>query len=1290
MSASRFSVAEGSIDPLGVSLIDGGVNVAVFSRHASSVFISFFDGETETVRFRLPGRYGDVHYGLIKGVSVGQRYGLRADGPWDPKAGHLFDQNKLLVDPYATSLDRAFSYHPDLGVRGAETSHLVPKCIVGKTTPKVLPLPPERPGFIYEIAVKAFTKLHPDIPEHMRGKVSALGHPVIIEHLTTLGVDTVELMPLMAWIDERHLQPLGLSNAWGYNSVTFMAPDPRLAPGGFEEIRAAVNVLHEAGIRVVLDVVFNHSGESDLQGPTVCLRGLDDATYYQQIDGVLANDTGCGNTLALDRGPGVRLVMDAMRHWVSATGIDGFRYDLATVLGRTPRGFEPDAPLLSAIQQDPLLGPLIHIAEPWDIGPGGYRLGEFPAPWHEWNDRYRDDVRRFWRGDPGAQGAMATRLAGSSDVFGGSLRRPSCSINFVAAHDGFTLRDAVNRVKKDNFANGEGNRDGNASEVSWVATDAYADAKALLSTLFVSRGTPMLTAGDEFGRSQAGNNNAYAQDNQTTWLNWSEAKNDLIADVAMLAAFRKKYEAFFPNAFFNGEKDALLEFPDVQWLGATGEELRDKGWSDPALQVFVAAIFNRLDHSRLLVCFNRAHVTSNFGLPPSQAGKIWTALADFPVKLTIKGDKVQLPARSVCALIESIGKSKSDGVADSTIDLLAREAGIQGEWWEVDGSHHAVSVETKRLLLSAMAIPLGSNREAREALQLLRHRGIVPAVHLAKANTPSEIAVDENPQSGSRTLSFLLKGDDGDCRTLSKPAGRSALTLPPLSTGYYTLTCEDDVSRSCQVLVSPGRCYLPEQVVNGDRLFGFNAHLYSLRHSADMGIGDFETLARFCEFSARSGGSVSGINPLHSMFTDDRSRVSPYQPSDRRFIDPIYIDVVGMAVWLDLSSVTVELEARHREIEAMHLEPYVDYKKVWELKDRLLRKGFAQFEKRGGAPPFERFIEAGGNNLVQHASFESRIRPQDSRYVMWLQWIADVQITQAAQRGQNAGLTLGIYRDLALGCAYEGGEVWSQAECFASNVSLGAPPDPFARKGQIWNLPPFNPIALHAKGFMPYADVMRANMRHAGVLRIDHILGYERQFWVPRGAEGADGAYVKVNTEALVAMTAIESHRANCMVIGEDLGTVPEGFRERMADAAILSYRMLWFEQDAQGFHPASSYPRLSAACLSSHDLVPFKGWTKSADASDIAKLERATNAAGFCSNDLMVDAHAFIASAPSALVLVQADDLTNEIEPLNVPGTDTEKPNWRRKLSVEVEKIPDLPSAQQVIQSVRNSRPQH
>ncbi|WP_445191966.1 glycogen debranching protein GlgX [Sphingomonas sp. Tas61C01] len=589
--------------PLGATVTNGGTRFAV--RAATPVTLCLFDGDVERW-VPMIGR-DELWVTEVAGVGAGQRYGYRTAA----------DPAKLLVDPYAVELDRAFRYDPVLGQPRAETGHLVPRAIVqpnpsssprtrsgvhraansaaygsaARWTPEQVrgdevvldreehsekpPPPLFRPGgLIYELNVRGFTMLHPDVPVMQRGTIAALAHPAVIAHLRKLRVAAVELMPIVAWIDERHLPALGLTNAWGYNPVVPMALDPRLAPGGVDELRDTVAALRTAGIGVILDLVFNHSGESDRHGPTLSMRGLDEALYYAHApDGTLINDTGTGNTLDCSRVEVRALILDSLRHF-AAIGVDGFRFDLAPILARGP-GFDRDAPIFAEIAADPLLASRVMIAEPWDIGPGGYQLGNFPAGWLEWNDRYRDDVRRFWRGD-GSAGALATRMAGSSDVFGTGATR---TVNFVAAHDGFTLADTVAYEHRHNHANGEDNRDGHGDNHSWNGgvegpTDDPAilerrdrGRRALLGTLFASTGTIMLTAGDEFGRSQDGNNNAYAQDNAIGWIDWAARDVALEDHVAALAARRAAAE-------LDG-----VDFPTTAaWLTLDGRAMTDSDW----------------------------------------------------------------------------------------------------------------------------------------------------------------------------------------------------------------------------------------------------------------------------------------------------------------------------------------------------------------------------------------------------------------------------------------------------------------------------------------------------------------------------------------------------------------------------------------------------------------------------------------------------------------------------------------------------------------------------------------
>ena len=604
----------------GASVTSKGVNFTVWSLEADAIEVCLFEDELETDRLEMEKQGDGLHTLYVPELAEGACYGLRAHGVHDPKSGLFFDPCKLLLDPYATRIDRPFQHHKEFtarGLGGHDTASLMPKAIVEAEPRKIDPLPvgvrTER--LIYELQVRAFTMRHPDVAEEDRGTLRALAHPSVLSHLRELNVGAVELMPITAWINERHLAALGLSNAWGYNPVSYFALDPRLAPNGLEDLQMAVEALHDADIAVYQDVVFNHNGESDANGTTLSFRGLDPHSYFshdQRDNGVLINDTGCGNTLNA-HSPAVReLVRESLRYFAQYGGIDGFRFDLAPIIGRGPNGFSANAPLIRDILDDPVLADRVMIAEPWDIGPGGYQLGQFPDRFLEWNDRYRDDVRKFWRGDSFASGAFATRITGSSDVFGDEKSR---SVNFIAAHDGFTLYDMVSYVDRHNYANGEHNRDGHRENLSWnngVEGDTHdvsvlgrrkRDVIALLSTLFLSRGSIMITAGDEFGRSQNGNNNAYAQDNETTWLDWDNLDYEILAQCRTLAQIRIKSGAFGDVGIFKPE--------ELIWLRPDGEEKQAADWEKPNDDAFSVI---RSD-GRLVIYFNRSDVPVTFKVP---------------------------------------------------------------------------------------------------------------------------------------------------------------------------------------------------------------------------------------------------------------------------------------------------------------------------------------------------------------------------------------------------------------------------------------------------------------------------------------------------------------------------------------------------------------------------------------------------------------------------------------------------------------------------------------------------
>ncbi len=656
----------GSITHLGAMLTEVGVNFAVYSESATKIWVSIYDEQDqETDRFELDVHQDHIWAGLVSGLGAGTRYGLRADGPYDPDQGYFFDPMKLLVDPYAKRLDRVFVRSPRLRLDRSEavdTAPLIPKAIVGDMgNENILPRK-KAPGMFYEMNVRGYTMRHPSVQGPLRGTIAALTTQRVVDHLKYIGVDALQLMPTAAWIDEGHLPVLGLTNAWGYNPVAYSAIDPRLAPRGPQELRVMTDLYRKNGISVILDVVYNHTGEGDAQGPMLSLMGLDAKTYYRfvEVDGKqhLVNDTGTGNTLRCDHPATQRLVIDSLRYWVEEMGVSGFRFDLATVLGRDP-GFNPNAEMLKKIKADPVLSKCILVAEPWDPGPGGYALGQFGKEFREHNDTFRDDIREFWRGENGKIGALAGKVAGSAEIFNFAGRKPSHGVNMLAVHDGFTLRDLVSYTDKHNEANGENNRDGHSHNASWNCgaegeTDDPAinaarkrDVRALLSTLFLSRGVPLLQQGDEMFRTQRGNNNAYAQDNDITWLDWESGDGDLVDFVAALSTFRKAHIALTHDHFLTGQDKGGVR--DVVWLHPDGREMNegDWGWSG------ASTLGMQLNHKddEVLIWFNRRTEPVVARLP--EGGWEVGILSDNTTSVAVSDNTATLTPRSVVALVRS-------------------------------------------------------------------------------------------------------------------------------------------------------------------------------------------------------------------------------------------------------------------------------------------------------------------------------------------------------------------------------------------------------------------------------------------------------------------------------------------------------------------------------------------------------------------------------------------------------------------------------------------------------------
>jgi isoamylase len=607
---TEIEVWPGRPYPLGATYDGTGTNFSLFSEAAEAVELCLFDADGAEQRVALTEVDGFCWHAYLPRVGVGQRYGFRVHGPWAPDDGDRCNPNKLLLDPYAKAVEGVVDWDPscfpynfgDPASRNDDDSapH-VPKAVVvspyfdwGADRPPDVPL---HESVIYEVHVKGFTATHPDIPEALRGTYAGLAHPVAIDYLRSLGVTAVEVLPVHQFVHDYRLVEQGLRNYWGYNSIGFLAPHNEYSASGSDgqqvpEFKAMVRALHEAGIEVILDVVYNHTAEGNHLGPILSFKGIDNAAYYRLVPDDRAHyydTTGTGNSLNMAHPHALQLIMDSLRYWVTEMHVDGFRFDLAATLARQFHDVDRLSSFFDLVQQDPVISQVKLIAEPWDLGEGGYQVGNFPPQWSEWNGKYRDTVRDVWRGQPAVVGELASRLTGSSDLYQADSRRPSASVNFVTAHDGFTLRDLVSYNEKHNEANGEGNRDGESHNRSWNCgvegpTDDPAvlalrarQQRNLLATLFLSQGVPMLLSGDEVGRSQGGNNNAYCQDNEVSWFDWANTDDELLAFTTELIALRRDHPVFRRRRWFQGRP--LRSTPDIVWLRPDGTEMTETDWT---------------------------------------------------------------------------------------------------------------------------------------------------------------------------------------------------------------------------------------------------------------------------------------------------------------------------------------------------------------------------------------------------------------------------------------------------------------------------------------------------------------------------------------------------------------------------------------------------------------------------------------------------------------------------------------------------------------------------------------
>jgi glycogen operon protein len=685
MEPKPFTVTPGTPDKLGAVYDGAGVNFALYSKNGERVELCLFDadGKTETARLDLPQKTGNVWHGHVEGLKPGQVYGYRVHGPRDPQQGHRFNPNKLLLDNYATDIVGQVNWTPDQTNPDKDSAAAAPKARVTEPLPAYTRQAqfPDRELRIVEAHVRGYSMLDPKIPAALRGTMAGLACDESIDYIkNTLHANAVEVNPVQFKLNDLFLSLQGLKNYWGYNTLGYFAPEPEYAADKKDprrEFRDAIEKLDKNGVKVILDVVFNHAGEGDTKGPTLSFRGIDNRSFYKTDPNDRSkyiDDTGCGNSLDIGNPAVRRMVLDSLRLWVTEYGVAGFRFDLAPVLGRDPYAFDKGAAFFKELAADPVLSKVIVIAEPWDIGPGGYQVGNFPRPWKEWNDRFRDDVRRYWRGDHDSLSWLATRLAGSSPEFDTPGRSPQDVVNFLTCHDGFTLHDLVSYTSKKNLANGEDNRDGANENYSanYGAEGASGDPfiialreqqkRNMLATLYLAQGIPMTLAGDEFGNSQQGNNNAYCQDNKIGWLNWDEVAPEglkLARFASRLAEFRAAHKALTADHFLHGNKSCENGIPDLSWISPSGKNQTEAEWRDGrnkcvGMLLNEAAIENQKGGERLLAVFNSAASSASFRLPKLKGGTGWTRVLDTahpedPEDATPQADgkAYEIPARSV-------------------------------------------------------------------------------------------------------------------------------------------------------------------------------------------------------------------------------------------------------------------------------------------------------------------------------------------------------------------------------------------------------------------------------------------------------------------------------------------------------------------------------------------------------------------------------------------------------------------------------------------------------------------
>ncbi|MBF0144700.1 MAG: glycogen debranching protein GlgX [Magnetococcales bacterium] len=1471
MSASKLRVWPGSPSPMGATWDGRGVNFALFSENAEKVELVLFDpsGMHETDRIKLTEYTNQVWHAYLPDVRPGQLYGYRVYGTYDPNRGHRFNHHKFLLDPYAKALfgrlvwnEALFGFRYgdpaiDLSFDTRDSAPFMPKCRVVEQAytwgDDRHPNTPWRNTIIYETHVRGTTMLHPEVPEPLRGTFAGLASPSMVRYFQNLGVTALELLPVHGFVDEWHLFQRDLCNYWGYNPIAFFVPHAKYFshPETIAEFKTMVKVLHDAGLEVLLDVVYNHTAEGNQMGPTLSFRGIDNAVYYRLLPGRprhYQDFTGCGNSFNLRHSRVLQLVTDSLRYWSEEMRVDGFRFDLTTTLAREADGrFNRHSGFLDVVAQDPVLAQRKLIAEAWDLGLDGYQVGGFPPGWTEWNDKYRDGVRRYWRNDGGQRGNFASRFTGSSDVFNHQGRRPSTSLNFITAHDGFTLHDLTAYSRKYNSANLEDNRDGRDENFSWNCGEEgetadfdvnklrFQQLRNYFATLLLSQGVPMIVGGDEFGRTQKGNNNPYCQDNEITWFNWthwSEERKSLLDFVQKLIRFRRLHPVFRKNSFFTGQ--AMEGKPrDIVWLRPDGQEMAREDWNHlpgNVLGVIVSGEFEpdeiipcdhapELEASRdatFLLIINPGATDVSFHLPQQGAQKkkkCWQLVMDTSRQPSFvqEHETCQLEnypqaphSLSVLQFVNIDGAWKDipkpvhspDSLQE--MDRLARLAGIQDGYWDIYGKWQPIPPETRLSFLTAMGLPCGTPGQVSASLRTLEEaqwrRPLEPSlvVHGLKGEIHIPIVVkakylhnvfewafvEEDGKLSHGRIDLKECPLDDEIELEDRKYQRRLFALPvKVPLGYHrfeiTGTGLSGSDKATMALIRvPEQCYMPEAMNNDDgRIWGTAVQLYALKSPRSWGIGDFSDLKTLASGMAAQGAGVIGLNPLHAQFPRHPGRFSPYSPNSRFFLNPLYVDPEAVAEFEHCPDARKKVRSPEFKalLDQVRQTPMVDYVEIGHMKMEIMRLLFSTFRARhlssasGEVPTerclaFRRFVKNGGerlwhlalyNALADHFGnggfggrtwrgwplpYRSPGSPEVRRFAeqhaveveffQYIYWVAHNQLTAVVETCREQGMLVGLYNDIALGVDPDGADYWANQRLFIDGARMGAPYDQFNPQGQDWGLPPLHPRVLKEEGYRIFAETLRATMSISGAVRLDHVMGLTRLFWVPVGERATKGGYVNYPFEDLLGIVKLESQRNRCLVVGEALGTVPEGLPEKLAAANVFSYQLFYFERGSQGeFKAPEHYSPFALVAVTTHDLPTFPGYWEGVDLEEKRRLslfptdellqrtvsertqerdkvvqalknkgllpsEWTAASHRYCKEELVLAVNRYLSMSPSKIQMVQLEDVIGQREQVNLPGTTNEYPNWQRKLALDVEKILDEKAMSNMTRNLRAERP--